>query len=68
MLQVGDCDALRDRAGKRGGPHLSAFGHAFCLFEKYRRRRGLEKELVKQVLLQATEEGEPEMFVDVHCR
>ena len=68
MVQVGDCDALRDRAGKLGGPHLSAFGHAFCLFERYHRRCGQEKELVKQVLLQVAEEGEVEVVDDVHCR
>jgi hypothetical protein len=68
MVRVGDCDALRDRAGKLGGPHLSAFGHAFCLFESYHQRRGQEKEPVKQVLLQVAEVEEVEVVVDVHCR
>lgn len=67
MVRAVDLDALRDRAGKLGGPHLSAFGHVFCLFERYHRRHGQEK-LVKQVLLQVVDEGEVVVVVvDVHC-
>jgi hypothetical protein len=47
---------------------LSAFGHAFCLFEKYHQRREQEKELIKQVLLQLAEVGKVEVVVDVHRR
>jgi len=68
MVQLDDWDALRDRAGKLGGPHLSAFGHAFCLFERYQRRRAQEVELVKQVPLQVAKKGEVEVVVDVHYR
>lgn len=67
MVEVVDCDALRDRAGKLGGPHLNAFGHAFCLFERHHQRCGQEEELVKRVLLQVAE-VEVEVVVDVHCR
>jgi hypothetical protein len=48
---------------------LSAFGHAFCLFERYHRRRGQKKELIKQVPLQVAEVGEVVVVVvGVHCR
>ena len=68
MVPKGGYDALRDHAETLGGPRLSAFGHAFCPFERYHRRRGQGQGLVEQALLQVEEMGKVEEAGDVHRR